>query len=423
MDGEYAFKTKDRAGEEVLGLADIEALEGDLAVYTQRRDMVDKYKDIYISPIVNLELIQPFHLAKFFEDQELATMREFMYMPKDKQGTWRQFIQKWRRAKDWRQRDDETEAFVTGFTSNAAQQRVLTRNLRPLLELDSPEAPNVLHDAMYHLSQGRLVVLDLSLMPLDRALSTADLVLDGIFNYNIRGVTAGKVINAIAVFEEAQNVLHKDAVKDAKTVFARWAKEGRKFQLGLIYVTQQPGAIAEEIVSQTDNFFVMHLLSKGDIDALKKANPHYDGVIADFLSMETLVGNTYIYSAPVQPYVFPAKVLEFSRGFFDKIPPRAEVRQGVLHELQEMAKVLTPVAAKGYRPWTTLVGACSYKLYEYFRDNSASLPFLDHVMKRIDYATAENLLMVLSTRGLLSLPIEPGTNPPETPNEQEANGE
>lgn len=404
MDGEYAFKTKDRWDKEVLGLADLDPVKPNLVVYTERKDVADQYKDVLINPILNLEVIEPFYLVKLFEDQELAIVSEFRYMPKNKQENWKQFIQDWRQDNDWKAQENSLDKFVTSFTSKPDQQRPLKRNLRPVLELDNPEAPNVVEDAMYNLSRGRLVVLDLSLMPLEQALLIADLVLDGIFKHNIRGITAGKVINAIAVFEEAQNVLNKDAVKEGNTVFARWAKEGRKFQLGLIYVTQQPGAIAEEIVSQTDNFFVMHLLNKGDIDALKKANPHYDGAIANFLGMETFVGNTYIYSAPVQPYVFPAKVFEFGKDFFATLSGKIKSSKSVLEELQDIAKTLQPVAAKQYGEWRKFVGACSHQIYQYFKDNSISVPFMDEENKWIDYEIAENLLGVLEKRGLLKLP-------------------
>jgi len=405
IEGEYAFKTRDRSGKEILGLADLDRVKPNLVVYTERKDAADYYNDVLISPILNLEVTQPFYVARLFEEQELAVVDEFRYMPEDKRQEWRRFIQAWREAaNNWREREDALTNFVENLTTRADQQGALRRILRPVLELDNPEASSLVQDVMYHLSLGRVVVLDLSLMPLERALSIADLVLDGILKYNIRGITVGKTINTIAVFEEAQNVLNRKAVDEGRSVFARWAKEGRKFQLGLIYVTQQPGAIAEEIVSQTDNFFVMHLLNKGDIDALRKANPHYADVVADFLSMETFVGNTYIYSAPLQPYVFPAKVLEFNKKFFDAFPKASEERKGALDELREMAEALRPEGAKKYEQRTSFVGACSRRIYQYLKNNGISAPFMIDEKGWIDYQIAENLVGVLEKRGLLRSP-------------------
>ena len=79
----------------------------------------------------------------------------------------------------------------------------------------------------------------------------------------------------------------------------------------------------------------MHLLGKGDIDALRRANPHYDGVISDFLKNETIVGNAYIYSAPKQPYTFPCKVLEFNKLNIEDLLSKSKVpeQKSVVQEI------------------------------------------------------------------------------------------
>jgi len=424
MDGEYAFKTKTATGQEVLGLADIDSVKPNLVVYTQRKDVLDIYKDVYISPILNLEFLGPFQVAELCRDQDLKILPEFKYSEPEK---WQEFVQKHRTESDRKKQQDlllEFSGQVKGKEAkDVKQQYALRRNLREILEWDNPEAPNIVEDIKFHLAMKRLVILDLSLMTLEIAYRVAYVILDGIFSYNIEGITAGKIINTIAVFEEAQNVLNKKAVEEGKSIFTRWAKEGRKFYLGLIYVTQQPGAIAEEIVSQTDNFFVMHLLNKGDIDALKRANPHYNGVVADFLSMETFVGNTYIYSAPLQPYVFPAKVFEFSKDFFDTLSGKTENRKGVLEELQEISEALKSSANKSYEKWFKLVGGCSRQIYQYFKNNGVYVPFMDDKNRWIDYGIAENLIRVIVKRNLLELPIVPEEAAVKTTNVEKSDGE
>jgi hypothetical protein len=416
MDGEYAFKTKDRWDKEVLGLANLDSVKPNLVVYTQRKDAAGVYKDVYISPILNLAFLGPFQVAELCTDQGLKILPEFKYS--DTEG-WQDFLNNFRRESDKRKQDKLLLDFCSGVAKKVnkkgeekvdiSQQYALRRNLREVLEWDDPEAYNIIEDIKFHLAMRRVVILDLSLMTLDMAYRVAHLVLDSVFSHNVEGVTAGKIINTIAVFEEAQNVLNKKAVEEAKSVFTRWAKEGRKFQLGLIYVTQQPGAIAEEIVSQTDNYFVMHLLNKGDIDALKKANPHYNGVTADFLSMETFVGNTYIYSAPLQPYVFPAKVFEFGKqDFLAVLSGKVKHGKSVLEELQSIAKILQPVVAKQHAEQSKFVGACSHSVYQYFKDNSISAPFMVDDKQWIDYGIAENLIRVLERRNLLKLPTFSG---------------
>ncbi len=117
----------------------------------------------------------------------------------------------------------------------------------------------------------------------------------------------GNSTNLIFVFEEAQNLL-----VDEDSIYTRITKEGRKFGLGTILITQQPSSIPNEIISQVDNFFVFHLLNDGDINSLIYANKHYKSV-AKFLQNETIQGLSYVYYGKKQPYVLPVKILDFNR--------------------------------------------------------------------------------------------------------------
>jgi uncharacterized protein len=56
--------------------------------------------------------------------------------------------------------------------------------------------------------------------------------------------------------------------------YVTWVKEGRKYDLGAVMITQQPGSIDSQLLSQGDNWFVFHLLIAIDFYALKKANAH-----------------------------------------------------------------------------------------------------------------------------------------------------
>jgi DNA helicase HerA-like ATPase len=63
----------------------------------------------------------------------------------------------------------------------------------------------------------------------------------------------------------------------------RFAKEGRKFNLGMMFVTQRPASISVEILSRTENFFVMHVSSLDDIKPLKNAKIAFEGAVSDVL--------------------------------------------------------------------------------------------------------------------------------------------
>jgi hypothetical protein len=51
------------------------------------------------------------------------------------------------------------------------------------------------------------------------------------------------------VIEEAQSVLGNTG---SSRPYVEWVKEGRKYDLGAVLITQQPGSIHNEILSQGD---------------------------------------------------------------------------------------------------------------------------------------------------------------------------
>ena len=116
-------------------------------------------------------------------------------------------------------------------------------------------------------------------MPLDTANGLVEVILNQLFRKNEEKFVKGKeTIPMLIMVEEAQNFLSTQALKSEDNIVVRIAKEGRKYGFGLIYITQQPSAIDDTILSQTNNFFVLHLLTKGDIRALTDNNPVYESV-------------------------------------------------------------------------------------------------------------------------------------------------
>jgi hypothetical protein len=401
LEGEYAFATKNPDGSMKYGLGDLDLLKPKLTVYTERQDIDPRYNGLDIRAVVNLEQMDPRSIASLMIEQDLKVVQNFRNLEYNEEAfeAWKELVQIFSEDKERREIEDRLKEFLDKLEATESQKQALRREILRLKSLHNPKAGDIVESILQDVRNGKIVILDLSLFELNQATRIAETVLRRIFDYNLWGITLGKAIPVIAVFEEAQNVLNKRAVDEGKSIFVRWAKEGRKFKLGLIYVTQQPGAIAMEIVSQTDNYFVMHLLSKGDINALTDANPHYGGVIARFLGDETVVGNTYVYSAPRQPYVFPARLLEFTPTIFDDTLGK--------FDLEELASYLNEGHFSPNRnDVKKAVGHLSYVMYEWFMDQpSVTKPsWLDHENERIDYSYAMSLLRVLDQAGLFPVP-------------------
>jgi hypothetical protein len=140
----------------------------------------------------------------------------------------------------------------------------------------------------------------------------AGLILRRIFSHNQENFTGGQApIPVVAVIEEAQSVLGRNL--EESSPFVEWVKEGRKYDLGAILVTQQPGSLASELLSQADNWFSFHLLSEGDAGVLGKYNSHYSDDILAHLIGEPIPGNCFMWSAPHQPFVLPVRVRSFEQ--------------------------------------------------------------------------------------------------------------
>lgn len=122
-----------------------------------------------------------------------------------------------------------------------------------------------------------------------------------------------KNFDIVIFIEEAQNYLSQDQLSSGSGVFERLAKEGRKFHIGLVYITQQPSAIDTKITSQTENLIVMHLSNTNDTMILNKIKDKFDLLTCRFLKDEAQKGLAYIYSEPHQPFVLQAQIHKFNK--------------------------------------------------------------------------------------------------------------
>ena len=127
------------------------------------------------------------------------------------------------------------------------------------------------------LHHGKLVIIDQSAGDPDQNRDAAERVMWSIFrsqqerfrsalaNYDPTAppdenrATQGHVIIYI---EEAHNLLPRANARDnLQTVWARAAKEGSKYNIGMVLATQAPSSIMPEILSETDNWVLSYLNS------------------------------------------------------------------------------------------------------------------------------------------------------------------
>jgi hypothetical protein len=166
------------------------------------------------------------------------------------------------------------------------------------------------------LRAGKLCVVDVSQMRSGQALVLSGLILRRIFDHNQAEFTAAepRTIRTIAVVEEAQAVLNERAT--SAEPYIAWVKEGRKYDLGALLITQQPGSIPVEILSQGDNWFIFHLLSGADLGNVRSANAHFSNDLLSALLNEPIPGQGVFWSSVGgTPYPISLRVLSFEKMY------------------------------------------------------------------------------------------------------------
>ncbi|MGH9125870.1 MAG: ATP-binding protein [Acidimicrobiales bacterium] len=125
------------------------------------------------------------------------------------------------------------------------------------------------------------------------------------------------------VLEEAQRVL--SASKDRESnVFPRVAREGRKFNVGLCAITQQPKLLDDELLSQFNTFFILGLADEKDRNILRASSKQDISAVGK--EIQTLMPGECLIAGLAVPFAMPAKVVWYSdlvRGTPPPPPPRA----------------------------------------------------------------------------------------------------
>jgi DNA helicase HerA-like ATPase len=189
-------------------------------------------------------------------------------------------------------------------------------NMTRIVEMIHDRTSQLMDQLLDALSAGKLCIVDVSQLRGGPALSLSGIILRRIFDHNQEEFTKARprTIPTIAVVEEAQAVLNERA--PAARSYIEWVKEGRKYDLGAVLITQQPGAIPTEILSQGDNWFIFHLLSSADLRNVQTANSHFSGDLLSSLLNEPIIGQGVLWSSVKgTPYPIPVRVFSFEHMY------------------------------------------------------------------------------------------------------------
>lgn len=308
-DGEY-FWPDDKGRP---GLCDVPELEDKLVVFTSRRGPSPFYQSFVAGGIrLDIRRLLPSDVIAIALSPDRQDQQNVRKLRSLSQGKWEELVDLIDRHRNQTPLEDVARVLDLDHQKQEAEALAARANMTAIVGMLHDRGSQLLDLLLASLSAGKLCVIDFSQMRGNQGLILSGLILRRIFDRNQQEFTAAdpKMIPTIAVVEEAQAVLNSNST--AAEPYISWVKEGRKYDLGVLLVTQQPGSIPSEILSQGDNWFIFHLLSSGDLASVRKANAHFSEDLLGSLLNEPIPGQGVFWSSVAgKPYPVPLRVLSF----------------------------------------------------------------------------------------------------------------
>lgn len=136
---------------------------------------------------------------------------------------------------------------------------------KPRLYIHSESFSELLTKMFRPSGEAKITLMDMSGVPFDIVNTVVSLMARLAFDFNFWNISR-RECPILLVFEEAHNYLSTNAegTRAARRTVERIAKEGRKYGVSCMIVSQRPSDISETILSQCNNFVVMRLTNPVD---------------------------------------------------------------------------------------------------------------------------------------------------------------
>ena len=317
-DGEY-FWPDDKGRP---GLCDVPHLQDKLVVFTNRKAPSAFYES-FTADGVKLDLRQfpasdVISIAVAPERQDQQNVIKLRSLSRER---WHALIDLIDQDSHWAETEKVAKIMGLDPKTQEVEASAARSNMAHVVRMLHDKSSQFKDSLIGALEAGKICVVDVSSLRGGQAFILGGLLLRRIFDRNQREFTRAnpQTIPVIAVIEEAQAVLNERAT--SAEPYIAWVKEGRKYDLGALLITQQPGSIPNEILSQGDNWFLFHLLSAGDLANVRRANSHFsDDLLASLLN-EPIPGQGVFWSSVGgKPYPVAFRALLFE-SMYEALDP------------------------------------------------------------------------------------------------------
>ena len=312
-DGEY-FWPDDKGRP---GLCDVPSLQDKVVLFTSKRNKSPFYQSFVAGGIkLDIRRMRPGDVIAISLGQERQDQQNVRKLRSLNQEKWEELVNLIDKDKNLTPLTDIARILDLDAKNQEAEALAARANMTAIVNMLHDKSSQLMDMLIWALSKGKLCVIDTSQLRGSQSMVLSGLILRRIFDRNQQEFTEAepKTIPVIAVIEEAQTVLNES--NTTNDPFIAWVKEGRKYDLGAVMVTQQPVSIPSEILSQGDNWFVFHLLSSIDLTSVKKANAHFSDDLLSVLLNEPIPGQGIYWSSVAgKPYPISLRILSFEKMY------------------------------------------------------------------------------------------------------------
>ncbi|HCG8598211.1 TPA: ATP-binding protein [Vibrio parahaemolyticus] len=189
----------------------------------------------------------------------------------------------------------EFERFVSRFETTLNDKRlrfILSPRKKDDSEYKTNDFGQIIKQFLGYIDKQNITIIDLSGIPFEVLSLTVSmvsrLIFDFAFHYSKLKHDSGSNndIPFLIVCEEAHNYIPRQGGSEfnaSKRSLERIAKEGRKYGLSLMVVSQRPSEVSETIFSQCNNFVSLRLTNKADQSYIKALLPDSSSSVIDML--------------------------------------------------------------------------------------------------------------------------------------------
>lgn len=189
----------------------------------------------------------------------------------------------------------EFERFITRIETKLNDRRldfIINPKKADGSDYKSNDFEDILKQFIGYINKSNISIIDLSGIPFEVLSITVSLVSRLIFDFafyyskNKHQLGRQNDIPFMIVCEEAHNYIPQNGGAEynaSKKSLERIAKEGRKYGLSLMVVSQRPSEVSETIFSQCNNFVVLRLTNFNDQNCVKRLLPDNNSSLVENL--------------------------------------------------------------------------------------------------------------------------------------------